>query len=558
MKHPNVRSLCTPMALALATTASVLIACGGGGNDEVVEPPEFPTSEDSTASRALERFAASIDSGSIEQTVAKGPGCDPEVDCAAVTDETDTVVGKDLAMAITDPSTDVPGGAAFIEQPNPQGPVPELPEPKIPEDLFNVPGVPVAPAGATPGRMSAQAVTDGPDVIANPANSGKRAQRVKLLVRFKSQPGKVTPCSGTLIGSDWVLTAGHCVFLPTIGPKNEYPESVEVIPAYGNKDPYYGLQPWGSARLFAKKVLTRKGWWEEGDNNFDMAWMQLSQPIGGFVGYHKIKNLTCDEAVNTDFVTSAYPAKDNPPDPYPTSFGITIDGQTMVETKYQFSKCHTGNLNNRYRVNGFESKGGESGSGAVLPGTGGGFGGIVTGVLSTGTAFKHGSQAHTDFVRLGTNGRDKINASMQEATPNGVDLTAAYVRLSTETVSPGKVPTFNTTQTVYAVPWIHNLGKSKFSGTLSYTIYLSTNNSISSLDTPLGGTKKVPNFELNSKETQAQAVQVKMPSCRPKGKGPSDLLYAGVIVNNSDANNFNNDSSGFSFAFKLSGPQCSS
>jgi hypothetical protein len=541
-----------PHLLACAA-AALLSACGGGGGDDGPDAPEFPTSEAPEFNGAIQKFAESMDLPSVPVTPSPAV-CDPEVDCPDAGPDDGTVVGKDLAMAITDPSTDVPGGKAFFVLPKPTGPVPTLAAPKVPEDPFALLGLGAQKAAMGSDKRQALAASEGPSLVANPAFSSKRIQRVKLHVKFKSQPGKVYNCSGTLIDSSWVVTAGHCVFLPAEGPKNEYPVSVEVLPGYGNADAGMGLEPFGAARLFGNRVLTRKGFWERGDMNFDVAWFQVTKPIGGFTGWHRMDNLTCDQALNSTFTNSAYPA--DAQDPYAPSSGLPVpNGRRMTEHKFRFDKCNTGDKNNIYKVKGFESKGGSSGSGAVLPG-GGGFGGVVTGVLSTGTDFKHGDDAFATFVRFGTNTRDQINASLQESTPNAPDLAVSYVRAMKSETLLSEIPTFKTGETVTGQAMLHNLGKQPFESTLSYRFYLSKNDIISTQDVPVTDTYKEFGRHIASKESYNVAPKITMPSCRPKGTSSNDVLYVGVIINNSDADTGNNRSSGISSRIRLSGPEC--
>jgi hypothetical protein len=114
--------------LALAATFA-LAACGGGsGNDD--DEQGVP------ADVAIARFAQDIDGATGEKAAQNTQRCDPENGCPAILDESDVVVGKDLEMAITSPSTDVPGGAAFLEQAIPQQPMPDVPEPNIPATCF--------------------------------------------------------------------------------------------------------------------------------------------------------------------------------------------------------------------------------------------------------------------------------------------------------------------------------------------------------------------------------------------------------------------------------------
>jgi V8-like Glu-specific endopeptidase len=526
-------------AIAALCLASLLAACGGGGNSgelPEIEQPQFPTAESTPEKQASELFAAAIAGATTGTTPhAFADACTSDADCPDPVDAGGDVVGIDMVAAINDPRT-ITDGTALIRKAALEGeddpapvPPPNIPDPSPDDALTSGAGV--------ASRMFAQGFTTGPKVV-NP--TGKKVQRVKLEVVTKSNAK--FGCSGTLIDSQWIVTAAHCVFefKDKAGQVvREYAKSVAVIPGYGDKS---SLEPFG--RAHSTKILIRNGYWQSGDFNFDVAWVKLDRPIGGYTGYHDYKRIDCSQFLSDNFTSHGYPA--DPAKHYP---GFpNVNGKDMYELKFKFDVCKGGN-NNKVS-SGFMAIGGQSGSGAVLPASGG-FGGTVAGVLSTGT---DSAPLKTTFVRLSKNSVNNIAASISESTPSNADMAPVQVMLSTETTTPGVVPTFSVGQKVYLTSWFHNLGLKSFSGNLKYTAYLSANNSITTLDKPLKSFQ-VGGTAIASKETRADSHQIFVP-CRPAGKSPSETIYIGVIVTNSDANVQNNDSSSFSAPVKISGAPC--
>lgn len=149
---------------------------------------------------------------------------------------------------------------------------------------------PTVSAPDTQGAQPNSLYVDTRYRIASPASYPNSA----VVLITMSNAGKNYRCSGSLIGRNTVVTAGHCLFF-----SGQWVSNVRVYPGYtGVSAPYGSCTAW---RLYS--VL---GWTRDRNGNFDYGAIKLNCTIGyrtGWLGYR-----WTSASLNTLFTkTAGYP-----------------------------------------------------------------------------------------------------------------------------------------------------------------------------------------------------------------------------------------------------------
>ena len=328
---------------------------------------------------------------------------------------------------------------------------------------------------------------------------------VKILMHFPSSGWYV--CSGSMIDSLHVLTAGHCVYDTDAGEWADdfliYPGATDPTNEWTSPTAPFGGAGWTQAHSFT-------GWTSSGDFDYDIGVIDTDRNVGALsgwygYGYHD----SCSFFQSNTFRTPGYPAES----PY--------DGTRMYTRSGTFDSCDYagGWYGNEVRFNARSYKG-QSGSSQVQSSTN-----VAFAVLSNGTT------SYTDSPRITSSEFTSIQGFISADVPSSVDVMPLWVR-GTTSVTAGSALTSLT----YA---IHNYSSASVSQTYSVSVYLSTNDVISSSDRLLGS----HNVSVSLAAKGSLGVNVTSPPVIPADVAGGSY-WLGVIINTSDAKTSNNDSSG--------------
>jgi V8-like Glu-specific endopeptidase len=330
----------------------------------------------------------------------------------------------------------------------------------------------------------------------------------KLQMRFVNSSGndEYYVCSATLVDAKTILTAGHCIFNRNSNIM-DWPAEVWFWPAYEN-----GAKPYttGKGTWYASWT----GWTSSGDYAYDQAYVRLSKPIGGITGWFGYGyNNNCSFFTTPTHHNASYPAE--------SAYGW--DGQYMYYRFGDFDSCPS---TNRIQYNS-AGYGGMSGSSSYwIDGSSNRFAYSVASTSDRLTYTRHTDMWSGAFTYL----RDTVIAGQ---VPSTYDLWAMWCTGTPTTVTAGQSLTdmdFNVTNYSSA---------STGNGPWNFDVRISTNDIISTFDILEGNYNFNWTFGANGSVNVNMGSSVQIPYNLASG-----TYYVGVILNNSDNDTSNNDSSG--------------
>lgn len=138
------------------------------------------------------------------------------------------------------------------------------------------------------------------------------APTVKVIATWPS--GTSSECSGVLVQARFILTTGHCVYTHNpdrcIGTDSCWVDNLQVFSKYDLGEGYY-------QETTSTQILTWTAWTENKDFNYDLAAVELADPLGMEVGWLGYGYNNDDTFFTGTFENFSYPTED------------PFDGKTM-------------------------------------------------------------------------------------------------------------------------------------------------------------------------------------------------------------------------------------
>jgi V8-like Glu-specific endopeptidase len=344
-----------------------------------------------------------------------------------------------------------------------------------------------------------QPAMSAPSLVASPSAYPSCVHGRILITWPNGAQGQGT---GTLIDSKHVITAGHVVYQAA---KGGWATSLTFDAGYDN-----GAIPFGSAVSPSGNAWRHSwtNWTVDGDNTHDIGWFQVDRPVGALTGWHGYGYTTdCNFYLTTYHYTRSYPGET----PY--------TGLLMYQRSGTFDSCPT----ERETSFNLYSYGGESGAGYYY-------------LNSNGSRYVRAIGSHRDSptradrVRLTETKFNDIIAGIAAARASAVDFTPVGVVIDATTtvhVARGSaLPNLDFTA--------HNYSTASFNGTLTWTVRLSTNTTITTADTLLKTTSST--FSVGA--TGSMTINHTNPPVIPTTVSPG-TYYVGIILTLADANGSN-------------------
>ncbi len=375
-----------------------------------------------------------------------------------------------------------------------------------------------APWGRTPAGIGAVGASQEPVdkdfsglmQVLDPS-LGIYPQHVKIKMKFLNAIGEEHwyTCSGTMVDPMHVLTAGHCVYVDADSAGiaiDDFAVYVEVMPGYEA-----GEGPVGKA--VGVQIHSWSGWTDSWDYDWDLALIDLERPVGAITGWRTLGYSNAwSWFEGGSWARYSYPGKDH-------------YGNAVYDGEYMYQHWGTFDFDEDLQI-GYDRDmyKGTSGSGAIREGG-------VYAVVSHGQLGDYYQYSWDTRVSTGTHA--DMAADMDEDRPSTPDLHALDVQTEWDGAGIG--------QQITGMTFLaHNYSTATFSGTMSYSVWLSTNDQITDMDTFV--TSGSANLTLGALESAV--VNVPEATCYvPAGLSEGDY-YLGVIITNVDADTNNNASSG--------------